>query len=202
MPFPSHDSLLQVPGIRANLKHLEIVIGLEDNDITAAQSLSNQFCHITQVCNVSNLETFRLKRETKRIHGIVRYGKGRNLEVLEQERLASGDEFQAIAHNPRINCGECLFPDVNRNLSLGKKSRNAIYMVGVLMGDDDRVEIVERLADGVKSLQRLGWVKTCVQQNSNAAGADKSAISGATTAQDGYLHRHYWPTCGNVKPVG
>src|SRR5687767_5365481 len=72
----AHDPLLQGPGVRANLQHINIVVRFEDDSIAPSQALYNQVRDISQIQNYSNLDAVPLDAERQRIDGIVRDSEG------------------------------------------------------------------------------------------------------------------------------
>ena len=87
MPGAAHDALLDVPGIGADLEHVEIVIGFEDQEIGFAQMVLHQFGQVAEVGDDGDLRAVRAKGEADGIGGIVRNGEGIDFNIADLESV-------------------------------------------------------------------------------------------------------------------
>src|SRR5262245_46045084 len=179
MPFPAHDTLFQGPRIRPYLKHFQIVIRFQHNHVASFQLLYDEFGHVSEVCDMSDFEAFRLKRESQRIHSVMRNRERGNLEVLELEGFAGRNEFQRTALDVRIDSCEGLVADIDRQRTFAKQTCNTTNVVGMLVRDNQSVNVVQRLTDGTETLECLGRIQSCIQQNLCLGGRNEGAVSRA-----------------------
>src|SRR5579859_6767533 len=63
----AHDALLHRPGIRSYLKHIEVVIGIAQQQVRAAQREVNPARDIAEVSDDADLAALRIKAKTQRV---------------------------------------------------------------------------------------------------------------------------------------
>ncbi len=85
MPGAAHDALLDVPGIGADLQHLDIVIGFQHQAIGIAQVLLHQFRHVAEIGDQRELHAARAEGESERVDGVVRNAEGRDFDIADAE---------------------------------------------------------------------------------------------------------------------
>jgi hypothetical protein len=90
---PAHDSLLHGPGIRSYAQHLEIVVRLEKDEICPPKVNAQRIGDVAKVCRDSNLYALRLQGVPDRIHGIMRHGKTRNVNITYCEGASRLETF-------------------------------------------------------------------------------------------------------------
>src|SRR5437879_6350612 len=81
VPPPAHNALLDGPGIRPAAQHFEIMIGLDYQQIAAAQVIANVRWEVPEVGGDADLDAFRAERESHGIGSIVRDGEGRDGDI-------------------------------------------------------------------------------------------------------------------------
>ena len=96
MAGPREHALLDDPGIRANLEHVEVVIGFEDEAVGFAQMHFHVIGHITQVRANSDLGAVSPKRESHRIDSIVGNTKRIDFDIANGKGLAGLDGLDTI----------------------------------------------------------------------------------------------------------
>src|SRR2546425_13067528 len=69
VPHPAHNALLDGPGIRPAAQHFEIMIGLDYQQIAAAQVIANVRWEAPEMGGDAGLDAFLVERE---YHGICR----------------------------------------------------------------------------------------------------------------------------------
>src|SRR5271157_2578963 len=92
MAVAAHHALFNVPRIGPDLEHIQIVIRLEDETLTAFHSLLNHFMNITQVGDHSDFNAIRFQRERHGVRRVVGNGKRRDFDVADDELFARGEE--------------------------------------------------------------------------------------------------------------
>src|SRR5947207_13021885 len=76
VPHPAHNALLDGPGIRPATQHFEIMIGLDNQQIAAAQLIANVRWEAPEIGGDADLAAFRPERESYGFGSIERGGKG------------------------------------------------------------------------------------------------------------------------------
>ncbi len=87
MSGAAEDALLDDPRIGADLEHVEIVIGFENQAIGVAQMDLDQLRHVAEVGDESDLDSIGAEREADRIGSIVGNGKRVHFDVADAEAL-------------------------------------------------------------------------------------------------------------------
>ena len=95
MAGAGENALLDDPGIGADLEHIEVVIGFEDHAIGVAKMNFDEFRHVAQVGADGDFCAVRTEGETDRVGGIMRNGKGVDVNVTNGETLAGVNGFNA-----------------------------------------------------------------------------------------------------------
>jgi len=89
------NTLLDDPGIGADLEHVEIVIGFEDEAIGLAEMDSNVIREVAEIGADSDFGAVGAESEADGIGGVVRDGEGVDVDVANGEALAGLDGFDA-----------------------------------------------------------------------------------------------------------
>jgi hypothetical protein len=134
-------ALLNNPRIRANLEHIKVVIGFEDETISFAEVDFDQFRHVAEVGADGNLGAVGAESETDGINGVVRDGEGVDVDITDTKALPGLNGFNAaealaegLGENALKNAHGG-FGDVERTLPETEDLWETIAMIGVLVGD-------------------------------------------------------------------
>ena len=119
----------------------------------------------------ANFHAARAKRESQRVHRVVRNAEWRDLDIAHAELPPGLDEFHAIealgvafVQNAQ-RFGVRLGGDVyRRGAPLAQQRRQAANMIGMFVGDDDAVEPVDLLFEGRQPPKRLLLAQAGVHQ--------------------------------------
>ena len=95
MAGAAENALLDDPGIRADLEHVQIVIGFEDQAIGAAQMHFDQFGHVAEVGDDGHLCAIRTEGEADGVGGVMGNREGVDVNVADGEALAAVNGFHA-----------------------------------------------------------------------------------------------------------
>ena len=95
MAGAGEDALLDDPRIWADLEHIEIVIGFEDEAIALAEMDLDEFGHIAEIGANGDLGAVGAEGEADGIGGVMRNGEGVDVNVADGKMLASLDGFDA-----------------------------------------------------------------------------------------------------------
>src|SRR5437762_14159459 len=108
-----------------------------------------QLRHVAEVGDYGHLQAISAKREADRIGGIVGNRERVNVNIANREVLASVNRFdatetlfKAVGKNSfqGVKCG---LGDVERRFPQAKHLRKSVAMIGVLVGDQDSVKLIE-----------------------------------------------------------
>src|SRR6516165_12076893 len=88
-------ALLDDPGIRADLEHVEIVVGFEDHAVRFTEMDLDKFRHVAQIGADGDLRAIGAKGKTDGVGGIVRDGEGVDVNVADSKALAGLNGFHA-----------------------------------------------------------------------------------------------------------
>ena len=165
------DALLDDPGIRANLEHVEIVVGFEDEAIGLAEVDADVVREVAEIGADGDFGTVGAEGEAYRIGRIVRDGEGVDVDVADREALTGLDGFhatEALAESvgesslEGIHCG---LGDVERRFPEAQHLRETVAVVGVLVGDEDGVETVDVALDGGQAGKGFALSKAGVNED-------------------------------------
>jgi len=192
MPGAAHHALLDVPGIRADLKHVEIVIGFEDEEVGVAEMVFHQLGKIAEVGDDGDFHAPGAEGEADGIGGIVGNRKGGDFDVADFEFNAGANVFDALG-SLRGRVGKHFFDFAVRRLGeiggaipIAGELREAVAMVGVLVGDENGVDVLgTRAAERFKAANELLAAETGVDEESGAARFEQRGIARAARSQNG-----------------
>ena len=147
------DALLDDPGIRADLEHIEVVIGFEDEAIGLAEVDSDVVREVAEIGADGDFGAVGAEGESYRVGSVVRDGEGVDVNVADGEALTGLDGLdatEALAEGVGQDALESVhrgLGDVKRGFPEAQDLREAVAVVGVLVGDEDGVKTVNIAAD-------------------------------------------------------
>ncbi len=192
MAGPAENALLDDPRIRADLEHVQIVIGFEDQAIGAAEMHFDEFGHVAQVSDHGHLRAIRTEGETNGVGGVVGNCEGVDVNVADGEMLAGVNRLDAVeplAESFRKNALHGIyggFGDVERSFPEAEHLWEAVAVVGVLVGDEDTVDVVDGSFDGSEAGQRFAFAQTGVNEEAGPLGLKQRDVARAAGRQYGY----------------
>lgn len=183
MTCAGEHALLHNPWVRAYFEHVQIVVGFEDEAIGFAEMNFDEFGHIAEVGADGDLGTIGAKGETDGIDGVMRNGEGMNVDIANRKaltRLNGFDAAQALAKSFRENAFEnahCGLGDIKRSLPETEDLRETIAVIGVLVGDQDGVEMSETAFDGSKTREGLAFAEASVHEDAGTFRFEQGEIA-------------------------
>jgi hypothetical protein len=183
VPGTGQHALFHNPGIRTDLQHIQIVIGFEDEALRFAEVNFHKLRHVAEVGADRDLDTVGAKRKPDGIRGIVRDGEGVNVNISDGEALAGFDGFhtvQAFAKcfgKAALERGHGRFGDVKRCFPEAKDLRKSVAVVGVFVGDEDGIEMVEIALNGSEASQGFAFAQTSVYQDASAVRFEQGDVA-------------------------
>ena len=167
-------ALLDDPGIRADLEHVEVVIGFEDEAIGFAEVDFDELGHIAEVGTDGNLGAVGAKGETDGIDGIVRDSESVDVDVADTKALARLNGFDAaeafaesLGENALKNAHGG-FGDEERSLPETENLRKTVAVIGVFVSDEDSVEVIEVAFDGGETSESFAFTEASVNEDAGA----------------------------------
>ena len=154
MAGAGEDALLDDPGIRADLEHVEIVIGFENEAIGLAEMDPDVIGQVAEIGADGDFCAVGAKGESDGVCGVVRDGERVDINVANGETLARLNGFDAtealaegLGENALKNAHGGL-GDEERSFPETEDLRKTIAMIGVLVSDEDGVEAIDVAFDG------------------------------------------------------
>jgi hypothetical protein len=173
------DTLLDDPGVRADFEHVEIVIGFEDEAIGLAEMDSDVVRQVAEIGADGDFGAVGAEGESDWVGGVVRDGESVNVDVADGETLAGLDGFDAaetLAESIRQNALESFhrrLSDVERGFPEAEDLRQAVAVVGVLVGDEDRVEAIDVALDGSEASEGFALSEAGVNEDAGGFGFEQ-----------------------------
>src|SRR5437773_10170699 len=85
MAIASHEPLFQIPWIWPNPQHFKIMVGFQDQYLGAAEPFRDVIRHVTDVCQLADLDSPTLDREGDRFRSIMRHTKRFDFHIADCE---------------------------------------------------------------------------------------------------------------------
>ena len=186
------DPLLDDPGIRADLEHIQIVVRFEHKTIGVPEMDFHELGHVAEIGNNRHFRAIRAEREADGVGGVVRDLESVNIDIADREMLARLNRFErvdAFAERVRKRAAKCVhrgLRDVERSFPQAEHLRQTVAMVGVLVGDEDSVDAVDAQFDGREPRERFAFAQAAVHKESGALGLEQGDIARAARRQYGY----------------
>jgi hypothetical protein len=179
------DALLNDPRIGADLEHVEVVVGFENETISFAEVDFDKLRHVAEVGADGNLGAVGAKSETDGIDGIVRDGKGVDVDVTDAKALAGLNGLnaaEALTEGLRENALKSTHGGlgyIERTLPETEDLRETIAVIGVFVSDEDSVKMIEVGFDGGEPSKSFAFTEASVNKDAGAFGFEQSKIARA-----------------------
>jgi len=167
------DALLDDPGIGPDLEHVEIVIGFEDEAIGLAEMDSHVVRQVAEIRADGDFCAVGAEGESDRVGRVVRNGERVHVDIADGEALAGLNGFdtsEALAESvgeyalERFHGG---LGDVEGRFPEAEDLREAVAMIGVLVGDEDCVEAIDAALDSGEAGESFALSKTGVNEDAS-----------------------------------
>lgn len=201
MAGAAHHALFDVPGIRANLEHFEIVIGFEHQKVGIAKMLLYMLGQVTEIGGDGDFGAIRAKSEANGIGGIMGDAEGIDFHVANFKAFAGADELDALEGRFRARIGGIVrvhfqnfamggLGEIRRTMPMARELREGVGVIAVLVGDEDRIDAIGKSAvQRGKAPRQLFFAEASVDEKSGAAGFEQRAVAGAARSQYGDTNR-------------
>ena len=190
MPRAAHHALLDVPRIRPDLQHFEIVVGFEHQAVGIAQVNFHEFGQVAEVGDDRDFDSIRAKGEPQGVDGVVRNAEGRDFNVADDKSLPGPNVLhavQALVRSFRQDAQHFSvrgFVQINRGAPLAQHLRERADVIGMFVGDDDTVETIDVASDRGKAPQRFFFAKPCVHQQTGLLRLEQGAVARTARTQN------------------
>jgi len=173
------DALLDDPWIGADLEHVKIVIGFEDEAIGLAEMDPDVIRQVAEIGADGDFGPIGAEGESDRVGGVVWDGESVNIDVANGEALAGLDRFdtaESLAEGvgqdalQRVHSG---FGDVERCFPEAKNLREAVAVIGVFVGDENRVKAINVAFDSGEAGESFALSEAGVNEDAGAFGFEQ-----------------------------
>jgi len=192
VPGAAHHALLDKPWIGPDLEHIEVVVRFEDQKIGFAQMMLHQLRHIAQIGDDSYLRAVATKGVAHRIGCVMRDGEGIDFDVANLKALARVNVLDALhlLHRPfGIHFQDFRMGGLRKiggAIEQARQLRDPAGMVGVLVGDQDRVDTLGLLpAQRFQAAQQFLLAKSRVNEEGGVLRFEQRAVARAAGSQNG-----------------
>ncbi len=178
MTGAAEDALLDEPRVWADFQHVEIVIGFEDEAVGPAEMNFDELGHVAKVGDEGHFCAVGTEGEADGIGGIVRDGKRMDLDVTDAKVLPGVNGFDTVEAlsegfgKNALHLAQSWLGDVKRRSPDAEHLRQAAAVVGVLVGDEDAVEMIEGFFDGGEAGQGFALAQAGVHEEAGALGLE------------------------------
>lgn len=172
-------ALLNDPRVRADLEHVEIVIGFEDEAIGLAEMDSDVIWEVAKISADGDLRAVGAEGESNRVGRVVGNSERVDINVTDRKALAGLDGLdaaKALAEGVGKDALERVhgwFGDVERRFPEPEDLWKAVAVVGVFVGDEDGVETINVALNGGKASESLAFSKAGVNEDASAFGFEQ-----------------------------
>src|SRR4051794_10611732 len=185
MPDAAEDALLYGPRIWPYLQHLDVVVGLDHQQVAVAQVKLHRFRNVSEVVREPDLHALRPEAKPDRIHGVVRNAEALHLDVADPEARARLEGLQNRHRRLPVDCrrGELRHVERLGLLEPPRQDGDAGDVVRMFVGDQDGVDLFEVLADGRHALPELLHTEPRVDQDARILGGQQRRIARTAACQ-------------------
>ena len=180
MASAGENTLLDDPGIWADLEHIEVVIGFEDEAIGLAEVDSDMIGQVAKIGADGDFGAVGAEGESDGVGGIVRDGEGVDVDIADRETLSGLDGLnaaQAFTEGIGQDALECVHGglcDVQRRFPEAEDLRKAVAVVGVFVSDEDGVESIDVALDSGEAGESFAFSEAGVNENAGGFGFEQS----------------------------
>ena len=190
----AEDALFGGPGaLGIVLKHFDIVIGFEDEDVRRADAFHNEPGGVAEIGEETDVAGMGAKEESDGIVGVVRDAEGIDGEVSQFEGSPGGEESE-LERNLELRLNGFLGQAVaiDGDLQLAGKDAEALSVVRMFVGDENSAQVFGSPPDTEESLADLSGAEAGIDEQAGLAGLKVGAVAAGTAGEDGQASWHGW----------
>jgi hypothetical protein len=215
VPAVAHHALLDVPGIWPGLELVEVVVGLDHEEINLSQMIFHMEWKASEVGNNCNFCSVGAKSESHRFICIMGNTERIDFDIADLESNASPNIFNPV--NLSLFAGLLWIFGVHRDdlsmrwlgqirgtIPLARHLREAARVIRMFMADEDPVNFFgARTAESFKAPQHFFSAQAGVNEKSRAPRLKQGAIARTARRQNGYTKRDTLPPrCASTTAIG
>jgi hypothetical protein len=192
MAVASENALLQAPrAVDTILQQLHIMIGFEDEDVRGARALNDQFRHVTEVGDETDVAGGGVQQKADGVLGVVRDGERVHRHIADFKARTSLEQL-AIEFGFQLRFKRFLRGAiaVNRDVQFGGDSGQAVNVVVMFVRDENGSEIFRYTTNGGEPLADLTWAEPGVHKHAGFVGLKIGAVAARTAAENGEFDGH------------
>lgn len=152
----------------------------------------DQFGHVAQVSDDGHFRAIRTECEADGVSRVVRNREGVHVNVPDGKMLAGlnrFDAFESLAEGFREDALHGLqggLRDVERSFPEAQHLWEAVAVVGVLVGDEDTVDVVDGSFDGGEAGEGFALAESSVHEEAGALRLEQRDVARTAGRQNGY----------------
>src|SRR2546427_9005484 len=148
--------------------------------------------HVPEIGENRKLCTIRAKGKGDGIYSIMRDHKGVYIDIADREMLARMNGFDSLEplakrfREDALHRAQGRFGNVERRLPQAQHLRKSVAMVGMLVGDENAVDVVDNSFDDREAGKRFALAESGVNEEAGPLGLEQRNIARAARRKDGY----------------
>jgi hypothetical protein len=184
-------TLLDGPGVRANLQHVEIMIGFENQAVGTAEMHFDMIRHVPKIGTDGHFSAIGPKCESHRVNSIVGNAKSMDINIADRKALPRLNGFHALQvlaegiGKDAVQRFHGRSGHVKRRFPQPENLRKAVAVVGVFVSDQNGVEAIKLPADSGKAGQGFAFSKAGVNEDAGAFGFEQRGVARAAGGKNG-----------------
>ena len=182
----AHHTLLDVPGIRTDFQHFEIVIRFENQEIGFAEMEFHDFGHVAEVGDDGDFFAVGAESVADGVGGIVRNRERGDFDIADDELNAGADVFVAVEARFRAvfvhlaNFAVRRLGEIGGAMPIASELRETGGVIAVFVSEEHAVEMFRTgAAKSFEAAKEFFFSETSVNEDSGASGFEQCAIARA-----------------------
>jgi hypothetical protein len=151
----AHDALAHRPRVIAVAQRFEIVIRFQDQQIRRAEMKFDRFGDVAKIGDEANLDAPRLEAEPDRVDRVVGNGEAADFDIADRKTGAGAEAFELGREITPGNRIRCEAGDEDRHTERARERHQAADMIGMLVCDQDGVQLLGVLIDGGEARENV-----------------------------------------------
>jgi hypothetical protein len=189
MAAAAHHALLDRPRIRPYPQHLEIMIRLEDQNVTIAKMNPQGIRNVAKVGGNGQFDALRGNRVAHGINGVMRNRKACHVQVADREAASGLKGFQIRQTIPPIETGRSAFSEIDRHAPprVPYQSSQTAAMIPMLVGQQDSIELRNVFPNRRQAPRELAPTDSDVNEHAGTLGRQKNRIAETAACENADL---------------
>ena len=196
----THHTLLHGPWIRAYLQHIQIVVGLEHQQVGSPQVILDGLRDVAKIGGKAQPHALCLETKADRVNGVVGDAEALDRNIANRETGACLEGLQARTRFPPVDGrhGEARHVNGGAHVAIPSQHRQTRHVVGVLVGDEEGVDLGKILADGRQAFPEFPHAEAGVHQNPCFPGGHQNGVARTPAGQNAELYDEEPPRTNRI----